>query len=70
MEVLVEHKYAIKLAFKTTNNKVEYEALLVELKVTKWLGAMKVEVKAGNSFQPSWCAKSATIFSIFVFNKC
>lgn len=36
----------IKLAFETTNNEAEYEALLVGLEVAELLGAIEVEVKA------------------------
>lgn len=34
-----------KLAFKTTNNEAEYEALVVGLSIAKALGATEVEVK-------------------------
>lgn len=40
-----EHNYAIKFTFKTTNNEVEYETLLVGLSVTESLGATEVEVR-------------------------
>ncbi|XP_041011395.1 uncharacterized protein LOC121255185 [Juglans microcarpa x Juglans regia] len=40
-----EHNYAIKLAFKTTNNEAEYEALPAELLVAEKLGATEIEVK-------------------------
>lgn len=39
-----EHNSAIRLAFKTTNNKTEYEALLAKLGVAESLGADKMEV--------------------------
>lgn len=35
----------VRFTFKTTNNKVEYEALVVEVSMAKVLGAIKVEVK-------------------------
>lgn len=40
-----EHNNAIKLAFKTTNNKTKYEALLAGLLEVEMLGATKVEVR-------------------------
>ncbi|XP_041027059.1 uncharacterized protein LOC121267276 [Juglans microcarpa x Juglans regia] len=41
-----EYNYAIKLAFKTTNNEAEYEALLSGLAVARSLGATEIEVRA------------------------
>lgn len=38
----------IRLEFKTTNNKVEYEALLAAFVVLKTLGAANVKVKANS----------------------
>ena len=35
-------KYAIRLQFPTTNNEVEYEALLAELSLAKALGAKRL----------------------------
>ncbi|KAF5463927.1 hypothetical protein F2P56_014050 [Juglans regia] len=43
-----EHNYAIKLGFKTTNNKAEYEALLARMIVARSLGATEVEVRANS----------------------
>lgn len=37
-----EHNYTIKLAFKTTNNEAEYEALLAGLEVTNLMGASEI----------------------------
>lgn len=39
-----EHNYAIKLAFKVSNNEAEYETLLVRLATARALGAMEVEL--------------------------
>lgn len=39
-----EHNYVIKLAFKTKNNEVEYEALFFGLTIAKFLGAGEVDV--------------------------
>lgn len=41
MDIGDEHNYTIRLAFKTTNNEVEYEALLVGLAVIKSLATKK-----------------------------
>ena len=38
----VKHSY--RLGFNTSNNEAKYEALLVELKATLDLGALKIEV--------------------------
>lgn len=43
-----EYNYAIILAFKTTNNEVEYEVLLAGLTVTKSLEANEIKVKANS----------------------
>lgn len=40
-----ERHYAIRLAFKMTNSKVEYETLLAKLSVAEALGAVEVEVR-------------------------
>ncbi|XP_040996080.1 uncharacterized protein LOC121242255 [Juglans microcarpa x Juglans regia] len=40
-----EHYYMATLAFKTTNNELEYEALIARLTITKTLGANEVEAK-------------------------
>ena len=39
-------KYAVRLQFPTTNNKVEYEALLTGLSLVKALGAKNLIVQA------------------------
>lgn len=44
-EIGKEHDYAIKLAFKMTNNESEYEALLVGMSMARLLGATEVEMK-------------------------
>lgn len=41
-----DHNYAIKSAFKTMNNEVEYEALLSRLQVARTLRATKIKVWA------------------------
>ena len=38
-------KYAARLQYQTTNNKVEYEALLKGLELTKSLGAESIVVQ-------------------------
>lgn len=43
-----EHNYAIWLAFKTTNNETEYEALLTGLTVTTSLGSEEIEARANS----------------------
>lgn len=40
-----EYKYAIQLAFKTTNNEIEYEVLLARLMVTASLEAKEIEAR-------------------------
>lgn len=40
-----EHNYTIKLAFKTTNNETENEALLVRLLIALLLGANEVDFR-------------------------
>lgn len=40
-----KHHYAIKLAFKTTNNEAKYEAMLVGLTIIETLGAIEVGVR-------------------------
>lgn len=40
-----EHNYAIRLAFKITNNEAEYKAILLEQVITKALGATKIEIR-------------------------
>lgn len=40
-----EYNYAVKLTFKTTNNEVEYKALLTGLSIVESLGATEVEVR-------------------------
>ena len=37
-------EYSFRLAFKASNNEVEYEALLIGLKVVLDLGVIEVEV--------------------------
>lgn len=39
-----EHDYAIKLAFKISNNEAEYKAFLSGLVVARALGAMDIKV--------------------------
>lgn len=41
-----KHNYTIKLAFMTTNNEVEYEALFFIMTIAKTLGVKKVEIRA------------------------
>lgn len=41
-----KHNYPVKLTFRITNNKAEYEALLARMLVAKLLGAKEVELKA------------------------
>lgn len=41
-----EHNYAIQLDLKTTNNEVEYEALLAGLTLAKSLGVEEIEARA------------------------
>lgn len=41
-----EYHYTVKLAFKTTNNKAEYEALLARLPTAKALRAKEVDIRA------------------------
>lgn len=43
-----EHDCAIKLAFKTTNNKTEYEALFLGMTITRSLGAEEVQFRANS----------------------
>lgn len=43
-----EYDYAIKLAFKTTNNETKYVALFSSLKIAKSMGAMEAEVRANS----------------------
>lgn len=43
-----EHHYAIKLAFKTTNNETEYKTLLTELSGVEALRVAGIEVKANS----------------------
>lgn len=43
-----EHHYMINLAFKTTNNKEEYEVVLAEFTVAKALGAKEVDIRANS----------------------
>jgi ribonuclease HI len=38
-----EFRFAIKLDFVTTNNEVEYEALIVGLAISREMGAKNVE---------------------------
>lgn len=40
-----KHNYAVKLAFKTTNNEAEYEALFFNLTIANSLGTKEVEVR-------------------------
>lgn len=42
----VEYDYAIRMAFKTSNNEVEYEALLARLIVATSLGAEEIKASA------------------------
>ncbi|XP_042952132.1 uncharacterized protein LOC122289220 [Carya illinoinensis] len=49
-----EYDYAAKLAFKTTNKKVEYEVLFFCLTISKSLGVEEVEVRATPK---SWLAR-------------
>ncbi|KAG6642779.1 hypothetical protein CIPAW_09G164700 [Carya illinoinensis] len=48
-----EHDYAVKLAFKATNNKEEYEALFFNLTIAKSLGVKKVEILADSRCEGS-----------------
>lgn len=44
-----EHDYAIKLAFKTMNNEIEYEALFFGITIARSLGTEEVEVRVDSS---------------------
>ncbi|GJY04561.1 reverse transcriptase domain-containing protein [Tanacetum coccineum] len=41
----VEHTYALRLTFDSTNNKAEYEALLAGLRITRRMNIQKLEAK-------------------------
>lgn len=43
-----EYHYMAKLMFKTTNNEIEYEALIARFSIIETLGATEVEVKANS----------------------
>lgn len=49
MHIVTEHKekhnYVVKLAFKATKNKAEYEALLAKMSVARLLGAKEIKSK-------------------------
>lgn len=72
-EAREKHNYTIKLAFKTTNNESEYEALLTGLEVAKLLGGNEIEVKVDsqvvvNQIQGEFVAKSEKLKKILGFD--
>ena len=45
IKVVLKSQYAARLQYQTTNNKVEYEALLKGLELAKSLGAESIVVQ-------------------------
>ncbi|GKB68983.1 reverse transcriptase domain-containing protein [Tanacetum coccineum] len=49
----IEHTYALRLTFGSTNNEAEYEALLAGLRIAKGMNIQKLEAKVDSKLVAS-----------------